>query len=77
MSTCVAMHRARSAQELQELQCPPLEASIMRERLRMTALHGMLFPGVLSARFWLRPGRPESWQGMVICNAEFRRSMCI
>lgn len=59
MSRCKAMHRARSAQELQELQCPPLEASIMRERLRMTALHGMLFPGVLSARFWMRP----SWSG--------------
>lgn len=34
-----------SNQELAELQCPPLEAVVMRERLRLAGLHALLFAG--------------------------------
>lgn len=44
-----------SAQELGQLQCPPLEAVIARERLRLASLHSLLFPGVVHCwQAWLR-----------------------
>jgi hypothetical protein len=33
--------------ELGQLQCPPLEAVITRERLRLASLHSLLFPGMV------------------------------